>query len=114
MNNKEKELYRLADIAVECCALEIDENGTKSITREEVLGKSRKENVVMTRCILLCLILHSGYSITTAAQFLARTEAAVRHMEQISDQYFKTSRAYRIAMAEATLMVRDMDHENNS
>ena len=113
MNNKEKELYRLVDIAVNCCATKIDDSGTMSVTKEDVLGKSRCENVVMTRCVLLCLILHSGYSYTTAAQLLHRTVPAMRHLEILSDNYFKTSRAYRIAMAEATIMLRDIEKENN-
>lgn len=113
MNNKEKELYKLVDIAVECCATQIDETGTMSVTREDVLGKSRCENVVMTRCILTCIILHAGYSKTTVAQLLNRTIPAIRHLENLSDSYLKSSRAFRIAMAEATLKVRDMEKENN-
>lgn len=110
MNNKQKELHRLVDIAVECCATEIDDAGTLSVTKEDVLGKNRTENVVMTRCVLICLILHQGYSIETCAKLLDRTKPAIRHLEKLSDNYFKTSRAYRIAMAEATLKVKDLDN----
>lgn len=107
MNNKEAELYRLLNVAVDCCAMKVDDKGTMSVTTEEVIGKSRKENVVMTRSVLVCLILHAGYSVTTCADFLHRTIAAVRHLEGLSDVYLKTSKAYRIALAEATLKARD-------
>ena len=52
MNDKEKELWRVIDNVIKCCAITtLDE--TLSITREEVLGKSRAENLVMTRCMLV-------------------------------------------------------------
>ena len=107
MNNKESELHRIIDIAVKCCATQIDDKGTMSLTKEDVLGKNRTENVVMTRCILVCLILHEGYSISTIAQLLNRTIPAIRHLEKLSNTFFKTSRAYRIAIAEAVVMLED-------
>lgn len=107
MNNKQKELDRLVDIAVNCCTTEI--NGKRSVKREDVLGTCRCENVVMTRCILIAIILHSGYSISTAAFILNRTEQGIKHLEKLHDNYAKTSRAYRIALAEAVLKVRDVE-----
>lgn len=108
MNNKECELYRILDYVVECCATQVDENGTMSITREDVLGKSRAENIVMTRCILVEQIVGAGYSTTTAAQLLHRTPHAIRHLLEVGNQYEQTSRAYRIAKAEATLKCKDI------
>lgn len=108
MNNKETELYRILDLVVECCATQVDENGKMSITREDVLGKKRAENVVMTRCILVNQIVSAGYSTTTAAMLLHRTPHAIRHLLEVGTQYEKTSRAYRIANAEATLKCRDI------
>ena len=40
MNDKEKELWRVIDNVIKCCAI-TNIDGTLSITREEVLGKSR-------------------------------------------------------------------------
>lgn len=40
MNDKEKEIYRVIDNVVKCCAIELP-NGTLSISRDDVLGKSR-------------------------------------------------------------------------
>lgn len=108
LNNKEKELYRIVDVVVRCCATEI-EDGEPSISREDVLGKSRAENLVMTRCILASQILHAGYSVTTAAGLLRRSVPAVRNMLRMDRNYYDTSRAYRIASAEATLLCRDVE-----
>lgn len=108
MNNKEQELNRIVDYVVDCCATQVDDNGTMSLTREDVLGRSRAENIVMTRCILIQQILSAGYSTTTAAQLLHRTPHAIRHLLEVGVQYEKTSRAYRIANAEATMKCREL------
>lgn len=107
MNNKEHELYRILDNVVQCCAFKVDE-GKMSITKEDVLGRSRAENVVMTRCILVHQIVGAGYSTTTAAQLLKRDVHTIRHLLELGYQYQTTSRAYRIAHAEATLLCQDV------
>lgn len=51
MNKKEELIWRVIDNVINCCAVtRID--GAKSITREDVVGKSREENVVLTRCLV--------------------------------------------------------------
>ena len=72
MNDKEKELWRIIDNVIKCCAI-TTLDGTLSITREEVLGKSRSENLVMTRCIVVEQMIHAGFSVTIIAQVLNRT-----------------------------------------
>lgn len=52
MNKKEELIWKVIDNVISCCAVtRID--GTKSITREDVVGKSREENVVLTRCLVV-------------------------------------------------------------
>lgn len=81
MNDKEKELWRVIDNVIKCCAIELPD-GKLSITREDVLGKSRAENLVMARCMVVEQMIHAGFSITTIATVLNRTVSAVRHLEQ--------------------------------
>lgn len=52
MNKKEELIWRAIDNVISCYAVtRID--GAKSITREDVVGKSREENVVLTRCLVV-------------------------------------------------------------
>ena len=88
MNDKEKELWRIIDNVIKCCAI-TTLDGTLSITREEVLGKSRSENLVMTRCMVVEQMLHAGFSITTTAKVLNRTVQAVRHLQKLAFDYLK-------------------------
>lgn len=112
MNNKESELHKIVEIVVGCCCTDMGE-GKMSVCKEDVLGKSRMENVVMTRCILVSQIVSAGYSMATAAMLLDRTVPAVRHMLKMAQNYRASSRAYRIADAEATLKCRDISVSNS-
>ena len=111
MNNKSKALYEIVDRVVECCATEIDEDGTMSVTREAVLGPSRAENILMTRCICVMVLYGAGYSVTTIAQLFRRTPHAIRHLLEVDRNFQLTSRAYRIASAEATLACRSIGED---
>lgn len=108
MNDKEKELYRIIDNVVNCCSIEL-KDGVRSITREDVLGKSRAENIVMTRCMVVEQMLHAGFSVTTVSQVLSRKVSSVRHLQKMAYTYLSTSRVYRLATAEATLLNKDVE-----
>ena len=69
MNKKEELIWRVIDNVISCCAVtRID--GAKSITREDVVGKSREENVVLTRCLVVEQMVHAGFTISTIADYL--------------------------------------------
>jgi len=108
MNDKEKELYRIIDNVVKCCAIEL-KDGSLSISREDVLGKSRAENIVMTRCIVVEQMLHAGFSVTTIGQVLNRNVSSIRHLRDLAYDYLSTSRVYRLATAQATLLNKDVE-----
>lgn len=109
MNDKAKFLYGIIDATIECCSMEIDDEGTMSLTIDDVLGSSRRENVTMTRCICVMILATSGYSITTISKLFGRTPHSIRHILAKSKDYYETSRAFRIAHAEAVLKCRDLE-----
>lgn len=76
MNDKEKELWRVIDNVIKCCAIELP-NGELSIT--------------------------------TIATVLNRTVSAVRHLSKMAYTYISTSRVYRLATAQATLLNKDVE-----
>lgn len=102
-NDKERELYRIVDCVARCCAIRLPD-GRMSITRDDILGPSRTENLVMSRCILIMQLLRAGYSATTAALLLGRTVAAIRHLNNVAHNYHASSRAFRIAYKETSLL----------
>lgn len=108
MNDKATYLYKIAELVVNACATQVNNDGKMSVTIDDVMGKSREENAVMTRCILVSLIIAEGYSVSTLAQLLNRTPHAIRNLIAKASDYQFSSRAYRIANAEATLAVEKL------
>lgn len=81
MNAKERELHRIVDIVVGCCSVSF--GGRVSLSRAEVLGKGRGEGLT------------------------GRTATSARYLVSLDRQFHKTSRAYRIASAEAAELCRE-------
>lgn len=93
MNKKEELIWRVIDNVISCCAVtRID--GAKSITREDVVGKSREENVVLTRCLVVEQMVHAGFTISTIAFILNRTVQATRQLEECLDKYEERDNRY--------------------
>lgn len=106
MNEKESNIYRILDIVVSECTIE--SSGIVTVTTEDVLGKSRKENVVMTRCIFVTEMLFMGYSVTTIASILNRSAQAVSNILVSAHQYRVKSWVYRQAEAKSTLRCKEI------
>lgn len=108
MNKKEELIWKVIDNVISCCGItRID--GAKSITREDVVCKSREENVVMTICLVVEQMVHAGFTISTIAFIINRTVQATRHLLKMSTNYYETSRAFRLATSEATLLNKDVE-----
>ena len=112
MNNKEKYLHKILDKVVESCSYVIG-NKRLSITKEDILGKSRNENVVMSRCIAVAMMIQVGFSITTCAGLFGRTAPAIRHIIQLDRQFAQTSMVYRIANRQADRCCKKLREEEN-
>lgn len=96
----------MLDLVVDCCSMEID--GKKTLTKEDVIGKSKKTNAVMTRCIFITEMLFAGYTTETAATLLKRTEPGIRQLLNTAHGFRLTSNAYRIAEAQCTLLCKNL------
>lgn len=108
LNNKQQTLEKIIEIVVSCCRTEVSD-GAYSVSYEDVLGKSKKENACMTRTILVNQLLWAGFTVSTVADILKRTPHAVRHIQRQHEGYVASSRAYRIALSEATIRCRDIE-----
>lgn len=107
MNDKDSELTRIARIVTDCCVSEV--RGEKTFSIEDVIGESRMENVKMTRTILVCQLLWAGFTYSTIAMFLNRNVSAIRKIASNHSDYLQTSRAYRIALSEATIKCKGIE-----
>lgn len=106
MNEKQKFIYDILDICVGECSIDICEE--TNVTNEQVLSKCKNENVIMTRCIYVTMMVFMGYSKTTIAAVLGRSEQAIRDILSVAHEYRKTSWAYRVAEAKCTLKIEPL------
>lgn len=107
MNKKQSAIDRILEAVLECC--NVDAEGAVAITAEMVRGKDRHDNVLMTRCIFVSIMVLMGYSRTTTAAYLGRNEKSIGNILAQANQYRATSKAYLWADAEAVLKVKRLD-----
>lgn len=109
MNDLERELNEIVDIVVDCCVTTIDE-GSYSISRADVLGKSKKENAAIVRNMLAFHLIKDGYSLTTISLLMNRSIQSIRNMLTAHEEWLKNSNAYRIANAQ---VIRKLSARNS-
>ena len=107
MNDKQKMLDAIIDIVVECCDVRYD--GKSIITREDVLGKSKRENAVLTRSLLALQLKHEGYTVDTIAMILDRNSDTVRDLIANGYSLISSNKAFRRAAAEVALKCLDWE-----
>lgn len=54
-------------------------------------------------------MVHAGFTISTIAFILNRIVQATRHLLKMSNDYYESSRAFRLATSEATLLNKDVE-----
>ena len=104
MNEKDGELYRIMDNVIQCCSV-LTNDGRAKVSRDLLIGRCRKENVVIVRTMVAMQIYAAGYTISTIADFLGkRSPQSVHQMLDKGYYLSRNSRAYRIAENEATIL----------
>ena len=86
MNRKETLIWSINDNVIVACDIP-RADGTHSITRESIVSKSREENVVMARALVVEQMVHAGFTITSIAYILNRTVQATRHLFKLSTDW---------------------------
>ena len=100
--NLEDIINAIVDIVVEVSAV------NHNLSPNMILGRCRKENVLVARCLLVSQLAANGYPTTTIAQAINRKPQTVRSIYRLSRTYHKGSKAYRIAEAQIQTRVRDL------
>ena len=100
-NNKQNELNKIIDNCISCC---ITQEGTDQVVKEKVLGKARSINIVITRCVCVNQLIQAGYNICTIAEALHKTPTSIRKIKIVSSVFEKFSKAYQIALNEASYL----------
>lgn len=106
MSDKQDLIDEVLQIVVDCCNVEVD--GEHVITKAEIVSKRRDDAVCMTRCIFVAQMMCLGFSRTTIAKVVHRSERSIGDLLKKAYEYKKTSYAFRLADAEATLRMKSI------
>ena len=106
MNDKDRELYRIIDIVIECCTTRLG-NENVSVTKEDIFGKCKRENANITRCMIAYHLCVFGLTHATIAMLLDRTEQSIRNLIEEHYDLNKTNRAYNIANSQVERMINE-------
>ena len=101
MNDKQEVMNKIVDIVVDCTTSRINEVAT--VTRDDLLGMSRNENHVMARSLLALQLKHEGFTTTSIALLLKRTEQAIRQMYKAGYDNVANNRICRKAAAQIVI-----------
>ncbi len=108
INNINKEINRVIDTVIECSKAVVSHEHF-SVTKDEVLKKSKKENAFRVRCLIVYFLYKDGLSITTIGMLLGRTSQSVRYKLTQHDEFMKTSNIYRLVANEIREKLGDFD-----
>ena len=108
MNNINKEINRVIDTVIDCSKAVVSHEHM-SVTKEEVMKKSKKENAFRVRCLIVYFLYKDGLSVTTIGMLLGRTVQSVRYKLTQHDEFMKTSKIYRLVAAEIKEKLGDFE-----
>lgn len=106
VNEKDAIKRKVLDIVIEEC-----DSADAPVTAEDVKGRKKTENVCMTRCILVTQLMFMGYSRTSIANFIGRSEQSISNILDAAHQYKIRSWAYRKTEAKTTLRIEGLMRE---
>lgn len=113
MNDKDKEMHRIIDAVIDACKTTIGDN-VYTISKEDVLGKCKRENTNITRSMLAFHLLQFGLCPTTISMLLGKSVQAVRNMINTHYSLVKESKAYRIANNQVERKLKESNEQESA
>ncbi len=114
MNGTPERMRMIVEVVISSCATlaMLEEDG--DILLDEVLSKSKREPVVMTRTLLATALHKYGYSVDTIGKYLGRSKSAISKMFIQHDDLKKSNRLYYIVCKTTRMQIesyRETDEE---
>lgn len=96
MNECQRKLKMIVNVVISACDTSLTLEGKKDVLMQEVFSKSKKEDAVRTRTLLVVALKKYGYTNETICKLLDITESAVRKMISMHDLLKNTNRIYEL------------------
>lgn len=79
---------------VSICTVHLPD-GTQTITDKDILGKSRREDILTARCLFVDALMQKGFTTATLGKYMHRSQCSIRHLQDIARTMRKQSTNYR-------------------
>lgn len=96
MNECQRKLKMIINVVISACDTSLTLEGKKDVLQKDVFSKSKKEDAVRTRTLLVVALKKYGYTNETICSLLDITESAVRKMLSTHDLLKNTNRIYEL------------------
>lgn len=91
---QDEEIRNTLARVVSICAVHLPD-GTQTITDKDILGKSRREDILTARCLFVDALMQKGFTTATLGKCMNRTQCSIRHLQDIARTMRKQSSNYR-------------------
>ena len=91
---QDEEIRNTLAKVITICAVHLPD-GTQTITDKDILGKSRREDILTARCLFVDALMQKGFTIATLGKCMNRTQCSIRHLQDIARTLRKQSSNYR-------------------
>lgn len=106
MNDKNSAIHKIIEIVVEECTGTL--NSDNIVTKNDVLGKCKRENAIIARCLFVAQLRCAGFTESDIAAILGRQKRAVHEILSKAYDYKKKSKMFRITDAKITLAINEI------
>lgn len=91
---QDEEIRNTLAKVITICAVHLPD-GTQTITDKDILGKSRREDILTARCLFVDALMQKGFTTATLGKCMNRTQCSIRHLQDIAKLMRKQSTNYR-------------------
>lgn len=96
MNECQRKINMIIDVVMSACDTSLVLGGKKEVLKKNVFSKSKTEDAVRARTLLVVALKNYGYTNETICALLDITESAVRKMLSTHDFLKNTNRIYEL------------------
>ena len=91
-----EEIKTTIEKVIDICSVKLDD-GTQTISEKDIIGKSRREDILVARCLFVDALLQKGITTATLSKYMHRSQCSIRHLQDIARTMRKQSSNYRKA-----------------
>lgn len=113
MNEQQRKLKMIINVVISACITTIMIEDEEEILMRDVFSKSKKENAIRTRTLLVVALRRYGFTAETVCKVLNLSKSSVSKMMSSHETLKKTSRAYELTSKSVKYQIEAFRREDD-